>query len=277
MTHQDGFFENGRRESIYYQSWLPDGAPKAVILLVHGLAEHSGRYGNLVEHLVPLGYAVYTIDLVGHGRSEGPRAYVRRFDEYSALLHTYLAKVRALHAGLPFFCFGHSMGAVVAAYTILDYRPQLAGVVFSGTSVEMPDDVTPLILALAKALSALLPRVPVKALEKSTLSSDPDVVQGYLDDPLVYTGPIPARTGVELLQAQQRIAAHASEITLPVLMVHGGDDRLCPLPAARAYFESLGAKDKTLKVYDQFYHEVCNEPECGLVLDDIAAWIEAHL
>ena len=119
--------------------------------------------------------------------------------------------------------------------------------------------------------------MPVQKLESATLSHDPAVVQGYVNDPLVYTGGIPARMGVELLSAQQHIVAHASEISLPVLMVHGGDDQLCPLPGARSFYESLGAADKTLKVYDKFYHEVCNEPECSLVLDDITAWIEAHL
>jgi len=277
MTDQDGFFTNGRQESIYHRSWLPDGVPKAVMLLLHGLAEHSGRYGNLVEYLVPLGYAVYTLDLVGHGRSEGPRTYVRRFGEYTALLHTYLARVRAKYPMLPFFAFGHSMGAVIAACYVLEYSPALSGAILSGTSTEMPDDVTPLTLALAQAFSALIPRLPVKALDSATLSRDPAVVTGYDTDPLVYRGRIPARTGVELLEAQQQIAVRAGEIALPVLMVHGGEDRLCPTPGARSFYASLGSEDKTLKVYDGLYHEVLNEPERDQVLDDIAAWIEAHL
>lgn len=277
MEHRKGFFDHeGAR--IYRQAWLPEeGTPRAVVLVVHGIAEHSGRYGNLVEHLVPLGYAVYSLDLIGHGRSEGARAYVRRFGEYSALVHAYLAQVRAEHPGLPFFLFGHSMGAVIVACYILDYNPALAGVLLSGTSTEMPDDVTPLTLALGKVLSAVLPRMPLKALKSTTVSRDPAVVQAYDSDPMIHRGLLPARTGVELLQAQQRIAAHAPEIALPVLMIHGGDDRLAPLSGARAFYEALGAEDKTLKVYEGLYHEVCNEPECGLVLADIASWIEAHL
>jgi alpha-beta hydrolase superfamily lysophospholipase len=165
----------------------------------------------------------------------------------------------------------------VIACTLLEYSPALSGVILSGTSTEMPDGVTPLILALAKFLSALVPWMPLKALDSGTLSRDPTVVQNYDDDPLVYRGGIPARTGVELLQAQQQIVARAPQITLPVLMVHGGDDRLAPLPGARAFFEALGSTDKTLKVYDSFYHEVCNEPGRKAVLNDIAAWIADHL
>jgi lysophospholipase len=276
MRHQEGYLEF-QGTQIYHQAWLPKETPKAVVLLLHGLAEHGGRYGNLVEHLVPLGYAVHSPDLIGHGRSKGPRAFVRHFGEYSALAHTYLAKVRAEWPTLPYLCFGHSMGAVVAARYVQAYKPALSGIILSGTSVEMPESVTPLVLNLVKALSAAIPRLPVQKLEAATLSRDPAVVQGYVSDPLVYRGGIPARTGVELLEAQQQIVADACEITLPVLMVHGGDDRLCPLPGARRFYESLGAEDKTLKVYDGFYHEVCNEPERERVLDDIAAWIEAHL
>jgi len=276
VKQQDPFFVFHGTQ-IYRHSWLPDGTPRAVILLLHGLGEHSGRYSNLVERLVPLGHAVYTLDLVGHGRSEGPRAYVRRFGEYSALIHDYLAQVRAKHAGLPVFAFGHSMGAVIAVCYILEYRPALSGAILSGTSTEMPDDVTPLTLALGKAFSALIPRLPIKALDSATLSRDPAVVIGYDTDPLVYRGRIPARTGVELLEAQQQIVARAGEITLPVLMVHGGEDRLCPTPGARSFYASLGSEDKTLKMYDGLYHEVLNEPERDQVLGDIAAWIEAHL
>jgi alpha-beta hydrolase superfamily lysophospholipase len=276
MEHQERSLD-WRGTRIYRQSWLPKERPRAAIVLFHGLAEHSGRYGALVEHWVSAGYAVYTLDLMGHGRSEGQRAYVRRFGEYSALMHDYVATVRAQQPGTPLFCFGHSLGAVVIAAMILEYTPALSGILLSGTSTEMPDDVTPLLMRVAKLLSALLPRLPVKALESETLSRDPAVVQGYDDDPLVYRGGIPARTGMELLAAQQRIVARAGEITQPTLMVHGGDDRLAPLTGAQRFYEALGAEDKTLKVYEGFYHEVCNEPGGEQVLEDLTAWIEAHL
>jgi alpha-beta hydrolase superfamily lysophospholipase len=117
----------------------------------------------------------------------------------------------------------------------------------------------------------------VQGIQAQYVSRDPEVVKAYVQDPLVYHGAVPARTGAGILDAQQRAIALASTITLPVLMVHGTDDHLAPLPGAQTFYEALGSADKTLKVYDELFHEVCNEPECGIVLNDISDWVQAHL
>jgi acylglycerol lipase len=276
VNYQEGYFQGIRNTQIYYQAWLPDSEPKAALLIVHGLAEHSGRYTNVVEHLVPLGYAVYALDLIGHGRSEGERAHVDSFTDYTATVATYLGMVYGWQSEAPVFLLGHSVGALVAACCFLDDASGLAGAVLSGVSVQMPDNVTPVTILLAKALSALAPRTPIQAIEAQSISRDPAVVQAYVGDPLVYTGRICARTGVEMLKAQQRVMTEASRVKLPVLMVHGSEDRLCPLAGARPFYEAIASTDKTLKVYDGLYHEVYNEPEREQVLSDVAAWLEAH-
>ena len=277
MNHQEASFQDPSGATIYSQAWLPDGEPRAVLLIVHGLAEHSGRYANVVEYLVPRGYVVYTFDHLGHGRSSGKRAHVRRFGDYAATLHTCLGTVRDRYPGLPTFAFGHSMGALITAYYVLDHPTDLDGIILSGMSAQMPEDITPATLLLAKALSALVPKAPVQALESAHISRDLTVVQAYVNDPLVHTRPITARTGVELLKAQARVMTEAQRITLPVLMVHGGNDQLCPLAGARSFYEVIGSADKRLKVYEGLYHEVCNEPERALVLSDINDWLQAHL
>jgi alpha-beta hydrolase superfamily lysophospholipase len=278
MRHQEDAFQSFRGAQIYYQAWLPEEKPSAVLVIVHGLADHSGRYGNVVAHLVPSGYAVYALDHIGHGRSGGERVYVDRFSDYSGTLNRFVDTVRQQQSGLPLGILGHSMGGLVCIDYLLSHCPSgLSGVVLSGALVRLPDQVTPITLLIAKALSALAPKTRLQALETAHISRDPEVVRAYRKDPLVYNGPIPARTGVEILQAQQRAMAEAHTITLPILMVHGGEDRLAPLAGAQAFYGALGSPDKTFQVYDGLFHEVCNEPECGLVLDDIAAWLDAHL
>jgi acylglycerol lipase len=277
LNHQVGYFQGVHDARIYYQAWLPDREPKAALLIVHGLAEHSGRYARVAGRLVSSDYAVYAPDLVGHGRSEGPRAYVRRFSDFTDTVASCLELVLDEQPGKPIYLLGHSLGATVGVCSFLDDPSSLAGGVLSGVSVRMPDNVTPVTILVAKALSALAPRIPVQGIEARWISRDPAVVQAYLSDPLVYTGRICARTGVELLKAQQHILTQASRVKLPVLMVHGSDDLLCPLDGARPFYEAIASTDKTLQVYDGLYHEVYNEPEHDRVLQDVLDWLELHL
>jgi alpha-beta hydrolase superfamily lysophospholipase len=275
MDHQEGFFEGIRR--IYYQCWLPDGAPRAVLVVVHGYGEHSGRYMNVVNCLVPDGYAVYALDHVGHGRSEGTRVYVDRFTDYTVTLQTFVDMVRGWQPTLPLFLFGHSMGSLITTRFLLDRPSGIAGVVLSGTATEVTDSVSPVTILLGKVLAVLAPKTGVVAIEADAICRDPAVVEAYVQDPLVYTGKMTARLAAEYLKTQQRVTAEASTIAEPILLVHGADDKLTPLSGARSLYEALGSTDKTLKVYDGLYHEVCNEPECDEVLGDIEAWLEAHL
>lgn len=277
MQHGEGFFRGARGRQIYHQSWLPEGQARAVLLIVHGFGEHSGRYVSIIDSFVPLGYAVHALDHVGHGRSEGTRAYVQRFTDYTDTLHTYVDMVQGWQPGIPVFMVGHSLGGLVAAYYLLDHPSGLAGAVFSGPSIAVPESITPVTLFMAKALSVLAPKAGLRAIEAVAISRGKDVVRAYEEDPLVYRGKITARLAAEMLRAQQRVAAEASAIDLPLLIVHGEEDRLVPSAGSRAFYQAVGSADKTLNVYDGLYHEVFNEPERAQVLRDVEAWLEAHL
>ncbi len=277
MKHSDGFFRGVRDQLIYYQYWLPDEEPKAVLLIAHGLGEHSGRYGNVVDHLIPLGYAVYALDHVGHGRSEGPRTYVERFADYTTTLKTYEGMVRDWQPGKPVFLLGHSMGGVIAAAYALQHQDGLAGLVLSAAALDTGDAAPPIVAALAKLLSKVAPKMGTIALDPTQISRDPEVVQAYVDDPLVYGGRIAARLATELMDTAQNIAALASTITLPTLVMHGSADKMVNARGSQQLYEAIGSTDKTIHIYDGFFHEICNEPECSMVLNDIGQWLEAHI
>jgi alpha-beta hydrolase superfamily lysophospholipase len=277
MHHQEGFFKGVRNVDNYHQCWLPDSPPKAVLLLVHGLGEHSGRYANLVEHFVPLGYAVYGIDHVGHGRSGGTRVYVERFEDFLAPLTMFCGMVRAQQPGVPIFLVGHSMGGLIGAAYLLDHADGLQGAVLSGPSVKVPDDISPAVLFVGKVLSALLPGIGILALDAGGISRDPAVVEAYVKDPLVYTGKTTARLGAEMLETMRRVVSQAAQIRLPLLILQGGADRLVDPDGARMLHDLVGSSDKTLKVYEGLYHEVYNEPERGQVLRDVERWLEARI
>jgi acylglycerol lipase len=242
VQHGEGVFRGACGRQIYHQSWLPESQARAVLLIIHGFGEHSGRFTNVVGHLVPLGYAIHALDHIGHGRSEGVRGHVRRFDDYSGALASYLEMVRGWQPGVPLFLFGHSMGCLVAATYLLDHRTDVAGCVFSGSSMQAPEGVSTMIVQMARLFSLLAPRARVAGIEVGAISRDPRVVQAYVTDPLVYTGKASARLGAELLRAAQRVMTEAATIRLPILLVHGGADRLAPVAGARAFYAVVGSE-----------------------------------
>jgi alpha-beta hydrolase superfamily lysophospholipase len=277
MKHQEGFFKGVRDANIYYQGWLPEGEPKAVLLIVHGLGEHSGRYGNVVNHFVPLGYAVYGIDHFGHGKSDGERVYVKRFEDYTNTLEVYFDKIRGSQPGKPIFLVGHSMGGLIGAVYLLDHQSEIAGAVLSGPAVKIPSDVTPATIFVGKILSALIPKFGLLALDATGVSRDPVVVQAYINDPLVHRGKMTARLAAEMLKAMQTISGQAARITLPILILQGSADRLVNPGGAQMLYDAVSSVDKEIRIYDGFYHEVFNEPEHDKVLRDVEVWLEAHL
>ena len=138
MNHQEGYFKGGQGANLYYQGWLPEGRSVAVLLIVHGLAEHSGRYGNVVNHFVPRGYAVYGIDHLGHGRSDGPRAYVERFQDFLDPLKVFLGRIRDWQPETPIFLVGHSMGGLISAAYLLDQPDEPVGLFFPPRASKCP-------------------------------------------------------------------------------------------------------------------------------------------
>ncbi len=279
MKHLEGNFKltTHGNASIYYQGWLPEGTPRGVMMIIHGLAEHSGRYGNLVDRLVPAGYAAYGLDHYGHGKSDGDRAHVDRFETFIDGLECYQAMIQGWHPGLPLFIVGHSMGGLIGAYYLLDHQSGLAGAVLSGPAVKIPSNISAATIFAGKTLSALAPKTRLLPLEAAAISRDPLVVKAYVTDPLVYTGKMTARLSAEMLKAMQRVTAEAAKITLPILILNGGSDRLVDPAAARMLYARISSPDKKLIIYDGFYHEVYNEPEREQPLSDVETWLNNHL
>lgn len=277
MKHKEGRFKGLKNFSLYYQRWLPDGSPKAVLLVAHGLAEHSGRYKNLVNYFVPKGYAVYSFDYRGHGKSEGRRSYVDRFSDYLADLKTFFDMVHKEHKDAKIFLVGHSLGGTLAIPYAVEHQQELAGVITSGASLVASPTVSPVLIAIAGVVSALAPKMGVTVLDASTISRDKAVVDAYVNDPLVYRGKVPARTGAELAKMWRTLPERMPEIKLPILIMQGTADKLADPASSKLLYERVGSKDKTLKLYDGFYHEIFNEPEHKKVMADVEAWLKKHL
>jgi alpha-beta hydrolase superfamily lysophospholipase len=276
MRHKIGKFTGYNDITLYHQAWLPDGNPKAVLVVVHGLAEHSGRYANIVDYFVPKGYAVYSFDLRGHGNSQGERGYVERFSYYLYDLKIFFDRVYEENKGAKVFLVGHSMGGTIAVAYAINHQKDIRGLIVSGAVLKAGASVDQASKLMAKSLSVLNPKMGVTNLDASAVSRDKAVVDAYVNDPLVYTGKISARLGAELLSIIGSLPAKIHELTLPVLIMHGTADKLSDPASSQMLFDGVSSKDKTLKLYDGFYHEIFNDPERLKVFTDMEAWLKTH-
>jgi alpha-beta hydrolase superfamily lysophospholipase len=260
---------------LYEQSWQPEKSA-ASVAIVHGYAEHSARYAHVAAHLAQHGYAVYAFDLRGHGRSAGRRCFVRSFDEYLADLELFLARVAARAPGKPIFMLGHSMGGAIATLFVIKRRAVLRGLILSGASLKISDDVSPALRRVSAFVGRLFPKLPTIRLDSRAISRDPEVVKSYETDMLVYHGSAPAGTATSFFRAVSDIQAGMELIDLPLLILHGAQDRLADVAGSKRLYARVRSRDKQLKLYDGLYHEILNEPERAQVLADITTWLAAR-
>jgi acylglycerol lipase len=277
MQQLEGTFKGVRGAIIAHHAWLPAGEVKAVLLVVHGLGEHCGRYVNVINHFVPLGYAVYGLDHLGHGKSTGEREVIERFEDYTDNLKLFYDQVKGWQPGKPIFLLGHSLGGLIATYYLLDHQADFRGAIISAPAIKVGDSVSPLTITLGKVLSAVAPKAGILALDANLISRDPAVVKAYVEDPLVFHGKTPARLAAEMLRAMGRVTAEVGRIALPFIAVQGGGDKLVDPGSAQMLYDQAQSRDKALKIYPGFYHEIFNEPERAQVLGDVEHWLAAHV
>jgi acylglycerol lipase len=275
VTSKDGTFRGARNLEIHWRAWLPDSGPRGVVVIAHGASEHAGRYEHVAARLTSDGYAVYAVEHRGHGHSQGRRALIDRVKNAVADLDSVVMLAAGDHPGLPVFLLGHSMGGTIAVSYAIVHQDRLAGLILSAPLAALAAAPAPMRVA-ARVLSALAPRLPLITIDAALVSRDPAVVDAYKEDPLVHHGKLPVRTVAELAGAIERFPESASAITVPTLIMYGTADRLCPPEGSVMLGERIGSSDKTLTPYDGLYHEILNEPEQDVVLDELSAWLGAH-
>lgn len=254
------------------RAWLPREARRAVVL-VHGLAEHSGRYDHVGAWLSARDCAVHAYDHRGHGQSEGARGHLAAFRQLLDDLEAFLQLVRREHPDVPLVLVGHSMGGLVTTALLAERKPDVACAVLSGPALELPEHVSAGRRRAARWLRRVVPRLRMAAgLDPEHLSRDPEVVRGYVEDPLVFRR-VTVSLASELLDAVPRTAGGAFQVQVPMLLLHGEADRLCPPRGSRAFHGQLRGPGHRLRIYPQLKHEIFNEPEHEQVLEDLLAWL----
>lgn len=281
MRHTEGHFTTPDGANLYTQAWLPDdapssGVPQAIILIVHGLGDHSGRYGRYVDYFVPRGYALYGFDARGHGRSSGARGYIERFDQYVEDIDQRAAETRSDWPNAPLFVLAHSLGSLMGLSYARQHPDQLTGLIVTGTALKDALQVPAWKRQLATVLSRVAPSLKMNnGIALSSLSHDPAVMTAYQADPLTHTWGTPRlATEAEVVRAQ--IWQSAATWRVPTLMLHGGSDPICLKEGAQQFAAQAPARMVEYHEYAGLYHEIHNEPEREQVFRGIEAWLQSR-
>jgi alpha-beta hydrolase superfamily lysophospholipase len=262
---------------LYFQGWEPEGQPKAIACLVHGLGEHSGRYAHVGAALTEAGYALLGFDLRGHGRSGGKRGHTPSFETLMDDIGRLLGEAGARYAGQPRFLYGHSLGGGLALNYVLRRRPQIKGVIATSPWLRLSYTPSAAKVRAARIMNRLSPGFTQSSgLNAKDLSHDPEVVRAYEGDPLVHDR-ISARLAMAMLDAGEWAIAHAAEFPpIPLLLVHGTGDRITSAQATQAFAAKVPG-ECTLKLWEGLYHETHNEPEKREVLGYTIRWMDEHM
>jgi alpha-beta hydrolase superfamily lysophospholipase len=260
---------------LFVRSWRPKEKPSAVVVIIPGFNAHSGYYGWVADQLVGIGLAVYSGDLRGRGKSDGERFYVQSFDDYEKDAASVVGLAKSREPGLPVFLLGHSAGGVVSCLYTLDHQAELTGLICESFAFELP--APDFALAVFKGLGHIAPHAHVLHLKNADFSRDPQAVEAMDNDPLIAHETQPSQTLAAMVRADERLKQSFSLITLPVLILHGTNDKAAKPSGSQHFYDAAGSSDKTLKLYQGAYHDLLNDTDKELVMADIKTWIAARI
>jgi acylglycerol lipase len=275
VTVQEEKIDSTNGIRIFVRSWTPALRPRALVVICHGVNSHSGQYLWAGEQLSATGLTVYALDLRGRGQSDGERFYVENVADYVSDVAATVTLAKSRHPGVPVFLLGHSAGGVVSSVYTLEHASELTAFICESFAFQVP--APGFALAAIKALSHIAPRLPVLKLKNEDFSRDPQAVAALNSDPLTAHEVQPAITVAALVRADERLREEFPQMTLPLLIMHGTDDKATVCHGSQFFYDTAGSKDKTLKLYEGHYHDLLNDIGKEGVLQEILGWINARV
>ncbi len=262
-----------KKTSLFYRRW--QGKPdKSVLLFVHGMGEHSGRYGHPVQFFGKEGYTIYAYDQRGHGRSDGQRAYAESFAKFIGDLNQVIRFIKKKEGDKKIYLIGHSFGGQVVLTYGARHPEGIEGIIVSSPNLRLAMPVPWLKKQAGLFLSSLLPGLAMDSgVDPNLVSHDEEEVEAYANDPLINTD-ITVRLASEMFANQDEMLSIAEAFEVPCLLMHAGDDQISDPEGTEEFFEACAASDKTLELYPGFYHELFNEVDKLSVFSDMKTWLQ---
>ncbi len=261
---------------IFSQIWEPENQPKGVIVLVHGLGEHSGRYStHFADYFSNEGFSILTFDLPGHGKSGGKRGHIEHYEDFNNLLSAGISHAKKKYPSLPIFLYGHSLGGLIALEYSMLIKPVINGVIASAPVLDVYEPIPPVKLVLAKIMNNIFPSFTLDSgLNRNMLSSDKSVIERYNADSLVH-GQASSRMGMYIIEKGAFVRDNAKKVSLPTLVMVGSAEGIVSKKAIHDFCEQSDKSSE--KIWTGFYHELHNEPEKTSVLKFTREWIAGHM
>jgi alpha-beta hydrolase superfamily lysophospholipase len=270
------FLRLSDRQELFYRVYGPS-RPKGVLIILHGLGEHSGRYDDFAKFISGTGWKVYLYDQRGHGKTPGLRSYVESFHVLVDDLHQFVEFVTTQESRRKPFLMGHSFGGQVVINYLTQYPAEVRGVILSSPNIRLAMAVPWIKKFLGRWVSCLLPSFSVpNDINPRWISHDKKIVQAYQDDPLVQNR-ITLRLGNELLSNLEKVPGLAPKIKTPILLFQGSADKVTCPDGTKEFYQKIPGKDKELKIYPGFFHETLNEQGRKQVYHDVAKWLEKRV
>ncbi|XP_062195513.1 uncharacterized protein LOC133898791 [Phragmites australis] len=270
-----------RRNALFCRLWVPAAAEmRGILVIIHGLNEHSGRYLHFAEQLTACGFGVYAMDWIGHGGSDGLHGYVPSLDYVIEDIEVLLDKIMMENPGVPCFLLGHSTGGAVVLKASLypHIREKLEGIILTSPALRVKP-AHPIVGAVAPIFSLVAPKFQFKGANKRGIpvSRDPAALLAKYSDPLVYTGPIRVRTGHEILRISSYLLHNLKKVAVPFMVLHGTADRVTDPLASQDLYNEAASRHKDLRLYDGFLHDLLFEPERNEIGAEIIDWMDRML
>ena len=271
MSQTTATFISKNGQKIFYRNWKPSIAPKAIMVLVHGLNSHSGYYQSFAEQLSNNGFIVYAIDLVGRGNSEGERYYISDYQAVVEDIDQLVNIAQKENSSLSVFLLGHSAGGVFASVYAVKYQHKLQGLISESFAFQVP--APDFALATLKFLANFIPHARVVQLKNEDFSRDKEVVSAMNSDPLLAKEKQPTKTMQQLVLAAAFLKKEMNNIALPLLIIHGTTDKATRPEGSKYFYDNASSKDKTFKLYEGHYHDLLNDLDKETVIKDILEWL----
>lgn len=271
--HNRNYFKSNGKIELFEQSWIPENKSDKVLIVMHGLKDHSSRYEEFAQKLVKKGISVYAFDLRGHGYSRGEKVWINSFDEYIDDLDLFYKRVKEKEGNKKFFIMGHSMGGAIATLFAMNKKPEINSLILSAPALKVGKDISSFKIGLVNFLSGAFPHLGLLELDDNGFSRDKKVIEEMKKDPLIYQSNGAAKTANELLKSLVKINSKIQEFNYNFIVLHGTDDKITNPDGSEELYKKSISQKKEIKKYKGFYHDLLHEPDNQVVYDDIYTWI----